>query len=91
MGESDKTALVASNEMLTPITEKCAKFYGGRSGMSFFFGFIDVCKWVVVWIPLLYERLLIGRIPLISCDKHTYKTGSLPQYKRSSLRSGRFR
>ena len=48
MGESDKTALVASNEMLTPITEKCAKFYGGRSGMIFFFGFIDVCKWVVV-------------------------------------------
>ena len=78
MGESDKTALVASNEMLTPITEKCPKFCGGRSGMIFFFGFIDVCKRVAVRIPLLYERLLIGRIPLISRDKHTYKPGSLP-------------
>lgn len=33
---SDKTALVSSNEMLTPITEKCAKFCGGRFGMIFF-------------------------------------------------------
>ena len=43
MGESDKTALVASNEMLTPITEKCPKFCGGRSGMIFFFSDLSMC------------------------------------------------
>ena len=51
MGESEKTSLAASNEMLTPITEKSAKFCGSRSGMIFFLGFTDVCKQVGVRIP----------------------------------------